>query len=227
MGAQPERGIGHGANIHDSPPDARQRREATQRVRLDRKRIASVSRSPSPSTRTGKRTRITWSERRMSGSDSGSEGGGGGGGRGGGDLASRTVVLESKRFYLDVKENSRGRFIKIAELSADGRKNQILMTLPTASQFRQHLVSFIDTFHTLDPVDPKHLHQGELRSEVMFKEDKKYHIDLKVCIKRFFDIGTFNRSCRRPDRQDRQSAKSDTSINKMCLLPTWQRKEAQ
>ena len=57
--------------------------------------------------------------------------------------ASRTLVLESKRFYLDVKENSRGRFIKIAEISADGRKNQILMTLPTAAQFRQHLVSMI------------------------------------------------------------------------------------
>ena len=39
-----------------------------------------------------------------------------------GDLASRTLVLESKRFYLDVKENQRGRFIKIAEISADGRK---------------------------------------------------------------------------------------------------------
>ena len=51
-----------------------------------------------------------------------------------GDLASRTLVLESKRFYLDVKENTRGRFIKIAEISADGRKNQILMTLPTAGK---------------------------------------------------------------------------------------------
>ena len=42
-----------------------------------------------------------------------------------GDLASRNLVLESKRFYLDVKENQRGRFIKIAEISADGRKNQV------------------------------------------------------------------------------------------------------
>ena len=39
-----------------------------------------------------------------------------------GDLASRTLTLEGKRFYLDVKENQRGRFIKIAEMSADGRK---------------------------------------------------------------------------------------------------------
>ena len=41
-----------------------------------------------------------------------------------GDLASRSLVLESKRFYLDVKENKRGRFIKIAEISADGRKER-------------------------------------------------------------------------------------------------------
>jgi len=123
----------------------------------------------------------------MSGSETGSEdqgpkprgGGGGGGGPAGGDLASRTLVLESKRFYLDVKENTRGRFIKIAEISADGRKNQILMTLPTAAQFRQHLVAMIEFYEELEPVDPDHLVQGELRSEVMFKEDKKYHVDLK------------------------------------------------
>ena len=55
-----------------------------------------------------------------------------------------------------------------------------MMTLPTAQQFRQHLESFIDYYQGLDPVDPDRLQQGELRSEVMFKEDKKYHIDLKV-----------------------------------------------
>jgi len=137
----------------------------------------------------------------MSGSETGSEidaqGGGGGGGAsggrgggrgggaggassgGGGDLASRALVLENKRFYLDVKENTRGRFIKMAEISPDGRKNQILMTLPTAALFRQHLVAMIEFYQELDSVDPEHLTQGELRSEVMFKDDKKYHVDLK------------------------------------------------
>ena len=121
----------------------------------------------------------------MSGSENGSDHGGhdrGGRGSGPGDLASRTLVLESKRFYLDVKENTRGRFIKIAEISADGRKNQILMTLPTAAQFRSHLESFIEAYADMGPVDPNHLAQGELKSEVMFKEDKKYHIDLKVTL---------------------------------------------
>jgi len=96
-----------------------------------------------------------------------------------GDLASRTLVLESKRFYLDVKENQRGRFIKIAEISADGRKNQILMTFSTAALFSQNLILFIDFYHDLDKLDPDNLRQGELKSEVMYKDDKKYHMDLK------------------------------------------------
>lgn len=124
----------------------------------------------------------------MSGSETGSEdvapgragsAGAGGDGKGGGDLASRTLVLESKRFYLDVKENTRGRFIKMAEISSDGRKNQILMTIPTAAQFRKHLESMITFYQGLEAVDANNLTQGELRSEVIIKEDKKYHVDLK------------------------------------------------
>ena len=94
-----------------------------------------------------------------------------------GDLASRTLVLESKRFYLDVKENQRGRFIKIAEISADGRKNQILMTFSTAAVFSQNLVAFIDFYKDLEKVNPDNLKQGELKSEVkknMF--DKSPHL---------------------------------------------------
>ena len=52
--------------------------------------------------------------------------------------------------------------------------------LVISAQFRQHLVAMIDFYEELEPVDPDHLVQGELRSEVMFKEDKKYHVDLKV-----------------------------------------------
>ena len=53
-------------------------------------------------------------EERMDGSDSGSDelhlGGQG-------DLASRTLVLESKRFYLDVKESQRGNVLKAFEIA--------------------------------------------------------------------------------------------------------------
>merc|ERR1712241_1140784 len=74
-------------------------------------------------------------------------------------LASRTLELENKTFYLDVEENQRGRFIKIAEVSSEGRRNQVLMTFSTAAQFSENLV----------------------KSAVMFEDDndKKYHMDLK------------------------------------------------
>ena len=32
------------------------------------------------------------------------------------ELASKMVYIQNKRFYLDVKQNRRGRFIKIAEV---------------------------------------------------------------------------------------------------------------
>jgi len=102
-----------------------------------------------------------------------------GGSQGQGDLASRTITLEGKRFYLDVKENQRGRFIKIAEMSADGRKNQIMMTFSTAGQFHQNLTKFMEFYRSLGEVDSYNLKQGELKTEVMYKDDKKYHMDLK------------------------------------------------
>ena len=40
----------------------------------------------------------------------------------------------------------------------------------------------IEFYSDLGQIDPEHICQGELKSEVMFKEDKKYHIDLKVKI---------------------------------------------
>lgn len=52
--------------------------------------------------------------------------GGNAGGRGGGsgpaneqELATKTLFIQHKRFYLDVKQNQRGRFIKVAEVSVD------------------------------------------------------------------------------------------------------------
>lgn len=41
------------------------------------------------------------------------------------ELATRTVQIQSKRFYLDVKQNRMGRFIKIAEVYVRTNKNMI------------------------------------------------------------------------------------------------------
>ena len=67
---------------------------------------------------------------------------GGDGGGGGGqeeELATKMLQIQSKRFYLDVKQNRRGRFMKIAEVGAGGKKSRLLLSMFTAAEFRDHL----------------------------------------------------------------------------------------
>ena len=58
------------------------------------------------------------------------------------ELATKMLQIQSKRFYLDVKQNRRGKFIKIAEIGADGRRSQIFLALSTAAEFRDQLSTF-------------------------------------------------------------------------------------
>ena len=82
------------------------------------------------------------------------------------ELTSRQVQIQSKRFYIDVKENKRGRFIKLAEVfnliesfsfcfflnfllfsfkvGAGGRKSRIIMSFPVAEEFKARLAEFSD-----------------------------------------------------------------------------------
>ncbi|CAD7002011.1 unnamed protein product [Ceratitis capitata] len=60
------------------------------------------------------------------------------------------LQIQSKRFYLDVKQNRRGRFIKVAEIGADGRRSQVYLALSTAAEFRDHLSTFSDYYASLD-----------------------------------------------------------------------------
>lgn len=39
------------------------------------------------------------------------------------ELATKMLQIQSKRFYLDVKQNRRGRFIKVAEVRGSGCRN--------------------------------------------------------------------------------------------------------
>lgn len=96
------------------------------------------------------------------------------------ELASKMLQIQSKRFYLDVKQNRRGRFIKVAEIGADGRRSQIFLALSTASEFRDHLSAFSDFYASLGPPNPENLPEdGKLKSEMMTKDNRRYYLDLK------------------------------------------------
>ncbi|NP_001153631.1 purine-rich element binding protein Ba [Danio rerio] len=149
---------------------------------------------------------------KMADGDSGSErggssGGGGGGGSGGGgggggsgfqpfqrdqetqELASKRLDIQNKRFYLDVKQNSKGRFIKIAEVGAGGSKSRLTLSMSVAAEFRDYLGDFIEHYAQLGPSTPEQIAQssgGEdggprraLKSEFLVRENRKYYLDLK------------------------------------------------
>nr|XP_020019560.1 transcriptional activator protein Pur-beta [Castor canadensis] len=136
------------------------------------------------------------------GSSSGGGGGGGGGGPGsfqpaprnsGGEqetqeLASKRLDIQNKRFYLDVKQNAKGRFLKIAEVGAGGSKSRLTLSMAVAAEFRDSLGDFIEHYAQLGPSSPEQLAAGAeegggprraLKSEFLVRENRKYYLDLK------------------------------------------------
>ncbi|KAL4712492.1 hypothetical protein ACJJTC_007508 [Scirpophaga incertulas] len=96
------------------------------------------------------------------------------------ELATKMLQIQSKRFYLDVKQNRRGRFIKVAEIGSDGRRSQIFLAMSTAAEFRDHLTSFSDFYSSLGPPNPDNVPEdGKLKSEMMLKDNRRYYLDLK------------------------------------------------
>lgn len=143
----------------------------------------------------------------MADADSGSERGGSSGGGGGPgsfqqhmsrdqetqELASKRLDIQNKRFYLDVKQNAKGRFIKIAEVGAGGSKSRLTLSMAVAAEFRDYLGDFIEHYAQLGPSSPEQIAQssGEdgmggaagprraLKSEFLVRENRKYYLDLK------------------------------------------------
>ncbi|KAL9823471.1 LOW QUALITY PROTEIN: transcriptional regulator protein Pur-beta [Geothlypis trichas] len=108
------------------------------------------------------------------------------------ELASKRLDIQNKRFYLDVKQNAKGRFLKIAEVGAGGSKSRLTLSMAVAAEFRDYLGDFIEHYAQLGPSSPEQLAQaagppGEdgagprraLKSEFLVRENRKYYLDLK------------------------------------------------
>ncbi|XP_060072718.1 transcriptional activator protein Pur-beta-like isoform X1 [Ylistrum balloti] len=96
------------------------------------------------------------------------------------ELCTKTLQIQSKRFYLDVKQNRRGRFIKIAEVGAGGKKTRLLLAMSIAAEFRDYLTDFSEHYASLGPPNPDSLPEdGKLKSETMVKDNRRYYLDLK------------------------------------------------
>ncbi len=106
------------------------------------------------------------------------------------ELACQQIQIQSKRFYIDVKENQRGRFIKIAEIGIGGKKSRILLTMSAAEDFKKHLVEFTDIYTKMPNGDEKKPvidssektekdNEGVIKTETFIKDSKRYFLDLK------------------------------------------------
>ena len=58
------------------------------------------------------------------------------------EISTRELRIEQKRFYFNLKENSRGRFLKIAEVS--GGRSTIIIPVSGWVEFRDMLNAFIE-----------------------------------------------------------------------------------
>lgn len=67
------------------------------------------------------------------------------------ELASRVLNVDKKRFYIDVKENDRGKFIQIVALLSGGRKSRIVMGMPIVKKLATLLEKTSSTEETEYP----------------------------------------------------------------------------
>uniref|UniRef100_A0A2K5NHQ3 Purine-rich element-binding protein gamma n=1 Tax=Cercocebus atys TaxID=9531 RepID=A0A2K5NHQ3_CERAT len=116
------------------------------------------------------------------------------------ELASKRVDIQKKRFYLDVKQSSRGRFLKIAEVwigrgrQDNIRKSKLTLSLSVAAELKDCLGDFIEHYahlglkghrqehgHSKEQVSvgsEEHPH-SVLKTDYIERDNRKYYLDLK------------------------------------------------
>jgi hypothetical protein len=58
-------------------------------------------------------------------------------------LASQHITVERKQFFFDLKENPRGRFLRVTE-DVNGRRDTIIIPAPGLKEFMNALASIIE-----------------------------------------------------------------------------------
>lgn len=61
------------------------------------------------------------------------------------------VVQDNRRYYLDLKENSRGRFLRVSQtITRGGPRSQVALPAQGMIEFRDALTDLLDDFGTDD-----------------------------------------------------------------------------
>jgi len=99
------------------------------------------------------------------------------------ELATRSLRIQSKRYYVDVKQNARGRFMKLVEGLPNGNKNRISFPMSTVPEVRNKLTSFAE-FYTDMGKDSNNSEKetsddGRLKSDDIRSGQRRIYFDLK------------------------------------------------
>lgn len=118
------------------------------------------------------------------------------------DLATVALQIQKKRFYVDVKKNRRGRFMKIAEVGMDGKKSRILLTMPAADEVKDKLKDLIEVYESIDKdaiadadaavkdesaeKNKQPYTDGLIKSHIVTYPHRRYYLDLKTNHRGYF-----------------------------------------
>lgn len=96
-----------------------------------------------------------------------------------GKLKSEMMIKDNRRYYLDLKENSRGRFLRVSQtITRGGPRSQVAIPAQGMIEFRDALTDLLDEFST-----DEHAYKPDL------PEGRHMHVDNKNF---YFDIGKSN-----------------------------------
>lgn len=92
------------------------------------------------------------------------------------DLASKMLTFHSKRFYIDVKQNPRGRFVKISEIG-NVQKSRIALSMSATTA----LVDTIKDLIAYSEANPaaENPEETQLKTVTLNYDTRRYYVDLK------------------------------------------------
>jgi len=99
------------------------------------------------------------------------------------ELATRSLRIQSKRYYVDVKQNTRGRFMKLVEGLPNGNKNRISFPMSTVPDVRDKLTCFAEFYTDMgkdsNNSDKCPSDDGRLKSDDIRSGQRRIYFDLK------------------------------------------------
>ncbi|XP_046860102.1 transcriptional activator protein Pur-alpha-like [Xenia sp. Carnegie-2017] len=99
------------------------------------------------------------------------------------ELTSKSLKIQTKVYYLDVKENRRGRFLKITEIPPNRVKSRVMIPMAFIHDVKDKLTAFAEYYASLDPAGEATGNDDQpgrtLKSDHLQRNNRRFHFDLR------------------------------------------------